>query len=243
MRAYRIAREVIRADEEWAPAQRLQGAERSAQAELMNGIDSLVDTVTRWYVAWPQEGSLEEVVEAGRAGFERYAAALPALGGDERERRRTETVQRLTAAGVPEPLARAHALRPDLVHAPDVTSVATATGRSIEDVAEVFFALGQELRLDWMEREMARVRSATRMQRWALQAVREDAYRARREVAEQALVEAADAPPPVAVERFVAARAEPVRRLAGLLRGLAREGDPDLAGFTLAVRQLRALAV
>ena len=32
-----------------------------------------------------------------------------------------------------------------------------------------------------------------------------------------------------------------VRRLDTLMRALSREGDPDLAGVTLAVRQLRAL--
>jgi glutamate dehydrogenase len=32
-----------------------------------------------------------------------------------------------------------------------------------------------------------------------------------------------------------------VGRLEAFLRTLAREGDPDLAGLTLAVRQLRAL--
>jgi glutamate dehydrogenase len=43
------------------------------------------------------------------------------------------------------------------------------------------------------------------------------------------------------VEAFLAAREPRVRRLNVLLRALAREGDPDLAGLTLAVRQLRAV--
>jgi glutamate dehydrogenase len=93
-----------------------------------------------------------------------------------------------------------------------------------------------------MERELDRVRSATRMQRWALQAVREDAFHARREVTEHALLTVDGQDTDAAVERFVEARAEPVRRLDAVMRALAREGDPDLAGLTLAVRGLRALA-
>jgi glutamate dehydrogenase len=246
MRAYRIARDVIRADALWDPIERLRDADRAAQAELMTGVDDLVEAVTRWYVAWPLDGTLEEIVEHGREAFDRYAAALPRFGGEERARRREEAVRRLVAAGVPEAMAQAHALRADLVHGPDVTRTAARTGRSVEDVAEAFFSLGAALRLDWMETELARVRSATRVQRWALQAVREDAAEARRDVTEQALRAAGDAPAEEAVEeaveRFLEARAEPARRLADLLRALSREGDPDLAGFTLAVRQLRALA-
>jgi glutamate dehydrogenase len=92
-----------------------------------------------------------------------------------------------------------------------------------------------------MERELARVRSSTRMQRWALQAVREDALMARRELAESALRESPGAEPLEAVERFLHEHAAQVARLEAFLRTLAREGEPDLAGLTLAVRQLRAL--
>jgi glutamate dehydrogenase len=80
------------------------------------------------------------------------------------------------------------------------------------------------------------------MQRWALQAVREDAIQARREVAEQALLEGDGLDPDAVVERFLDAHEGPARRLEGFLRALAREGDPDLAGLSLAVRQLRSLA-
>ena len=45
-----------------------------------------------------------------------------------------------------------------------------------------------------------------------------------------------------AVERFEADDEEGVRRLHAFLRTLGRDGEPDLAGLTLAVRQLHALA-
>jgi glutamate dehydrogenase len=81
------------------------------------------------------------------------------------------------------------------------------------------------------------------MQRWALQALREDASQVRRELAGGVLAEAADgASAAEAVEAFLAERGGALRRLEGFLRSLSREGEPDLAGLTLAVRQLRALA-
>jgi glutamate dehydrogenase len=241
VRAFRIAREVVDAAALWDPVEQLQDVGRTAQAELMAGIDALVEATTRWYAAWPPAGSLGEVIDAGRSGFERYAAVLGELADEDELRRREETERRLVAAGVSEAMAREHAQRQELVHAPDVIRAAAVSGRPIEEVARVFFALGSELSLDWLERELDRVRSSTRMQRWALQAVREDAFQARREVTEQALRGADGLPPEAAVARFVEGHAESVNRLAGLLRALAREDEPDLAGLTLAVRQLRAL--
>jgi glutamate dehydrogenase len=207
----------------------------------MAGVDALVEATTRWYLAYAPDVGLAEVVAAGREGFERLEAVLPELGGEERRARREQAVKRLTDRGVPESVARAHALSPELVHAPDIITVARATGRPLEEVAQVFFAVGAELRLDWLETELARVRSATRMQRWALQAVREDAYLARRELALAVLAEGDGRPADEAVERFAATREAATNRLSTFLRALARDGDPDLAGLTLAVRQLRAV--
>ena len=189
VRAFRIAREVTGADARWEVVERLEGVDRAPQLELMSGVDPLVEETTRWYLTWEPEGDIEETIAAGRDGFERLAAVLGELGSEERRRRREQTAERLIGLGVPEELARAHALRPEQRYAPDMVWVAGATGRPIEKVAEVFFAVGAELRLDWIEAELERIPATTRMQRWALQAVREDAAQVRRELAGGVLAE------------------------------------------------------
>jgi glutamate dehydrogenase len=241
VRAFRIAREVLSADTDWDVIERLDGIDRACQVELMNGMDAQVEAATRWFLTWEPEGDIPETIAAGRDGFSRLAAVLGELGTDERRARREQTVARLQEQGVPAELARAHALRPELVHAPDMVWVSGSTGRPIEEVARVFFAVGAELRLDWLEAELARVPVSSRMQRWALQAVREDALQARRELAGSVLAEGGDRPAEEAVESFLADRSERVRRFNGFLRSLSREGDPDLPGLTLAVRQLRSI--
>jgi glutamate dehydrogenase len=241
VRAFRIAVAVTGANPLWEAIEGLDGIDRAAQMELLGGVDSLVEMTARWYLTWAPGAGLEETIAAGRDGFDRLAAALPNLGTEERRRTRAETVERLVGDGVPEGVATAHALRAELVHTPDMVAVAATTGRSIEDVARVFFALGAELRLDWLERELNRVRSATRMQRWALTAVREDSFNARRWLAESALGSAPGTEPVVACERFLHEHAAGARRLDTFLRALAREGEPDLAGLALAVRQLGTL--
>ena len=84
-------------------------------------------------------------------------------------------------------------------------------------------------------------RSVGRMQRWALQAVREDGRRARREIAEHALMATPSAGPEEAVSDFLAAHLEDCRRLEAFMRTLSREPAADMAGIALAVRQLRSL--
>jgi glutamate dehydrogenase len=241
VRAYRIAREMTGAAGRWDAVEELDGIDRSVHSELLGGVDALVEATARWYLANAPGAPLQETIEAGREGFERVTRVLPELGTEERRRQRAEIVERLAAAGVPEQVARGQALRSAQMQIPHMIAVASATGRPIEDVARAGFSLGAELRLDWIERELARVPATTRMQRWAVQAVRDDAYRARRELAERALRESQDGDPVAAVRSFLDARSGPVARLDGFMRALAREGDPDLAGLTLAVRNLQAI--
>ena len=72
--------------------------------------------------------------------------------------------------------------------------------------------------------------------------MREDAAQVRRELAGGVLAESSAGTPQEAVESYLAERGDALRRFTGFLRSLSREGEPDLAGLTLAVRQLRALA-
>jgi glutamate dehydrogenase len=234
VRAFRIAVEVTRAERHWEAVERLEGADRAAQVELMGGLDALVEATTRWYLG--SDGAIEHEVAAGREGFDRLSAIIGELGTDEHRRRREQTVERLVAMGVPEELARTHAIEPELVYAPDMVVIAGASGRPIEEIARAFFAVGERLRLDWMQAELARIPATSRMQRWALQAVREDANQVRRELAGAVLAEAGGD-----VSKFLEDRHDRVERLNAFLRSLAREGDPELAGLTLAVRQLRSI--
>ena len=126
VRAFRIAVEVTGADPLWEAIEGLEKLGRGEQLELLGGIDALVEATARWYLTCAPGAPFEETIAAGRDGFERLAAVLPQLGTDERRARREETVKRLTGEGVPEDVATAHALRAELVYAPDMVAVAEA---------------------------------------------------------------------------------------------------------------------
>jgi NAD-specific glutamate dehydrogenase len=193
--------------------------------------------VTRWYLQHPPEGALQEVIEAGHEGFDAIEDALEATMPDEVR----AVADRLRAQGVPETLAVAHALARDLVFAPDVILVAAECGRPLEEVGQAFAKMSEDLRYGWLEQELEDLPAAQRVQRWAVQALRDDARRARRRLVGQALAAAPDAPAREAVERFVAANAAGTNHLVTITRSLSVEGA-DLAGLMVVVRELRDLA-
>jgi glutamate dehydrogenase len=250
VRAYALAREVTDAAQRWEAIEDLdRSVDRTAVWELMAGVDWLVEVTTRWYLNHDVRGPLEPAIETGRAGFRRLAAVIPDLVADGWGEEREHIAQGLVERGVPEAMARAHAYQRALVHAPDI--IAAAEGgkpgeaggppRSVEEVAHGFFHMGEGLEIGWIERAIDGLPVGTRMQRWAMHALRDDVLRARRELVTRALQEAPDATVEEAVDRFLAAREGGRERLRAFTRTLAGDGEADLAGLTLAVRQLRAL--
>jgi glutamate dehydrogenase len=238
VRAYRIARDVTGAVGRWAAIDSLDaGLERAVESELVDGVERLVETVTRWYLQHSPAGPLEEIVVAGHEGFERLEDALdsaPPEGTD-------AEVERLTAAGVPEPIARAHALSGELAYAPDVIAVADETGREVEEVGVAFALLGDKLRFHWLEDELDSLPAAQRTQRWAVQGLRDDAHQARRDCVARALHESPGAPPDEALDAFLECRPGQCRHLNAVMRSLSVDGS-DLAGLMVAVRELHGLA-
>jgi glutamate dehydrogenase len=237
VRAYRIARDVTGATGRLAAIDALDtGLGRDVEVELVEGVDRLVEDVTRWYIHHAPSGGLGEVVEAGHEGFDALEDALEANAGE----RMAGTVERLGALGVPQTLALAHALTGDLVLAPDVLLVAGQSDRGLEEVGEAFALAGERLRFGWLEAELQELPAAQRVQRWAVQALRDDARRARREVVAQALAEHPDLPAAEALDRSIEARERRTDHLVSVMRSLSVDGA-DLAGLMVVVRELRAL--
>jgi glutamate dehydrogenase len=243
VRAYRIAREVTGARERWARVEELGPSLDSEVAwELLAGVDTLVRDVARWFLSLAQGADLPSTIERHRAGFLELETVMPGLRDEEWRTEHEAYAADLVGRGVPDDVARTQAFQRAMIHAPDVVAVADDTGRDVIEAAKALFEVGEGLRLEWLEHEIEHLPSATRLQRWAEQAVLDDVLEARRVLALKALQESPEAPAEQAVEAFLHSREEPRRRLAAFTRALALEGSTDLAGLSLAVRHLRELA-
>jgi glutamate dehydrogenase len=242
VRAYRIARDVTGAVEGWEAIESLTGElEPALVDELLGGVHRLVEVAARWYLQHAS-GQLGRAVQAHAEPFRRFAEVLATVPPESWRQQREREAWRLMDRGVPEAIARRHALRPFLVHAPNVVSVAAETGRSVEDVTRAFFLVGEAAYIDWLEERLSTVPATTRWHRWALQAVEDDLLSARRRLAEEVVAHADGRSVEEGMRAFAREHDDPTRRLARFLRGLALEEASDLAAVTVAVRQIRALA-
>jgi glutamate dehydrogenase len=244
VRAYRIARAVTGAEARWDAVESLpRSIDRHVMTDLMGGVDRLVEAAARWYLAHDDTGSLEDRIAAAEAPFARLIAVLPDIGGEEWREHRRDVAGKLVEQGVPEEVAWAHALSPELMQALDIIAVAEDTGSAVEDVTRAFHALAERLDVVWLLGALDELPQATRTQRWAVQAVREDCLEALAELARSALRHAGeDAVPIAAVDTYLDAHAAQRRRLGAVTASLTVEGAGDLPALMLAVRALRALA-
>ena len=242
VRAFRIARDVTGAVERWADVEALDGLiDPRIQNELMNGVDWLVETSSRWYLVHAAGRHLAEAVGDARASFEELSAVIDQIGPETWREEHEHAARRLEAEGVPPALAQRHAFQAELVHGPDIITVAHATGRTVLEVTRAFFLLGERLQLDWLENQVEAMPSGSRWQRWALQSVEDDLFTLRRTLAEAVLDECGALPIDEAVDKFIESRTETFARLQRFMRSLAVDGMGDLAQLTVALRQIRSL--
>jgi glutamate dehydrogenase len=211
------------------------------QNELMSGVDWLVEAVSRWYLVQPAGQRLAEAIEESRDAFAELSRIISTIGPESWREQRERTVLRLLAAGVPEEVARRHAFQAELVHGPDIISIAHESGRSVEELSRAFFLLGERLDIDWLEFRLEELPAGSKWQRWAVQSMEDDIFLVRRQLVERAIAESDGEPMDQAIERFLERREEAFARLQRFMRGLAMEGVSDLAHLTVALRQVRAL--
>jgi glutamate dehydrogenase len=242
VKAFRIARDVTGSIDRWADIEALDGQiDPELQGELLNGVDWLVETTSRWYLVRAEGQRMSEAVDQARDSFAELSDVIDQIGPEAWREEHEHEARRLVAEGVPPVLARRHAFQAELVHGPDIIAVAHATGRSVLEVARGFFLLGERLEIDWLESQLESMSVGTRWQRWAQQSMEDDLFNLRRQLAEVALAECGPLPIDEAVEKFLESRSEPLGRLQRFMRGLAVDGMSDLAQLTVALRQIRAL--
>ncbi len=243
VRSYRIAREVTGAEERWDAIEGLVGTiEPGLQSELMEGVDWLVESISRWHLAHPTAEPMAGAIASARGAFQEISDALPDIGPVQWRTERKLVVRQLVDQGVPEPVARRHAYQGELAHAPDIIELGHISGRPIRYVARVFFLLGQLFGVNWLEARVDQLPAASRWHRRAIQTVEEDLLDLRRELAERVLSEASpEATPQEAMESYLATRGKSHDRLTRFMRSLALDGVDDVASVIVAIRQIRAL--
>jgi glutamate dehydrogenase len=244
VRAYTASREVFELRELWGEIEALDGR-ISAETQISMLLRSrvLLERSTRWLLR-NRRRPLD--IAATISYFARdvavVAEALPGLlGAGEHELVHGEAGQ-LAAAGVPPALAEKLAQLEALVPALDIVEIAGSADLDPVLVAEVYFALGARVELQWLRDEIVALPRDTRWNALARAALRDDVY------AEQAALTAEVLRVPAdglsageRVEAWLSHNDDAVGRCLQVLTEMRAAGPPDLALLSVAVREVRNL--
>jgi glutamate dehydrogenase len=215
------------------------------QIRLLLEVRTLAERASRWLLR-----NRRQPLDI-RGTVEHFAPAVPLLADEiprllacteEAEQAFRAAVARFTADGVPEALATRVATMPALFSALDVIDVAHATGRELQQVAGVYFALDQHLQLNWLRERILRLPRDDRWQTLARAALRDDLYAVRAALTAEVLQVGGPAQDSdQLIRRAFANNQAAIGRCLGVLRDIAADDRADLATLSVALREVRGL--
>jgi glutamate dehydrogenase len=243
IRAYVVVREVFGLRDMWAAVEALDNqVPTSAQTMVYLETRRLLDRAVRWLVSSRRSPlDVPAEIERLRAGIANLLPKLETLfRGTERETLRAHATG-LASRGLPEPLAE-RATR--LVYGfglLDVVEVANMTGHPLDRVAEVYFVLSEQFRVDELLSKISLLPREDRWQTLARMALRYDLYAALAALTAEVLNSTPDdLPAPQRVRAWEEANASSIARTRNAI-GEFGDSRADLAALSVLLRQIRTL--
>ncbi|MEC9344901.1 MAG: NAD-glutamate dehydrogenase [Pseudomonadota bacterium] len=211
----------------------------AVQTRMLSIVQDLMARAATWFLLnWPQPLDGAAIVARFRPAIEALKADLGnRLGTMERadfERRRDG----LVAEGVPQALAADVAALSPLATALDIVDAAEDAGREMGEVAQVYFALGGRLGLDWIRAQAIALAPESSWDRQAVAMLVDDSYTQQRKLVVQAFA-GANGQPPLAA--FEAASSAGLARVDQVMNEIRSGGAVDIARLVLANRQVARL--
>ena len=235
----------------WHGIEALDGrVDAALQIRMLLEARRLITRGSLWFLRYGAAGlDVASYLESFRPGIERYCAHLAAEQPEEATGARAARRAELETQGVDPDLARAVAGLDALASAPDVVRIAASAGAAVEDVARLYFAVGERFRLDWLRAAAEHLRATTGWQRLAIETFVDDLYGHQAQLAARVLAGAPPAGAPIdsraaaraAVDAWAAAHGAAATRLDHLLDEIRSAGELELAMLVAVNGQLRTL--
>ncbi|MGH8745741.1 MAG: NAD-glutamate dehydrogenase domain-containing protein, partial [Burkholderiales bacterium] len=245
VRAYMVTREAYGMVAYWQATEALDlRVPDRKQGALLLESGRLIVRATLWLLR--NRRHLADVAAAiayFRPGVEALAALLPGVLSVPEREAYDKTRAGFAQAGVPAPLAAQAASFDSLAAATDLVEAAEALGRSIEDMAAAYFALGSRLEFPWLRARVAGLAADSHWQALAKAALRDDLASMQRNLTADALRGAAGERDAVqAIGAWEESNRPLLERFRQVLIDLKTQGTLDLAMVSVAMRELRNIA-
>jgi glutamate dehydrogenase len=200
----------------------------------------LVERATLWFV---QNRSHPIDVAAAMASaapaIAALKAALPEVLPPAARERFDATVASYAKDGAPVDLATEAAKLPVLAGATDIVKLAEGDAGKIGTAAEVYYAVGDRLSLDWLRASAQAIAASTSWQKQAIAAIVDELFAFQAELAARVLASSQQAPG--TTDDWLKARGPIYLRAQQILGEMQASGAADLAMLAVANRQMRAL--
>ena len=246
-RSYTVAREVFGMREIWSEIEALDAqVPAEIQTRMLLDVRRLLERATRWLLRNRRPPlDIAQTVEHFTAGAQELTGELPNLLLEADRDALERSVEALTGEGVPEGLAHRVVSLNSLFSALDIVDVASSASRPVEEVASVYFTVGDRLWLHWLRERIDALPRQDRWQTLARAALRDDLYSQQISLTAEVLRSAEVEKPedaPEAVEAWIEARSTPAARTLGMLSDIRNGGVFDLSTLSVALREIRNLA-
>jgi glutamate dehydrogenase len=239
-RAWIVAREVFRFPQLWAEIDELTGdVALDTQLDLFLDCRRMVERGALWLLRHrrPPIG-ITAAIDDFKPGMAKLAVALePALTGRMADVVRSREASRL-AAGVPERLAERAGAWPLLHTGFDLIELAATYGRDVAELARVDWQIFDRLELLWLWDGIGALPRSDRWQTQGRSALRDDLLTALGELT-RTVIESSGG----SVDAWLEANERAVARATAMFTEIRRAESYDLTALSVALRQLRNLAL
>jgi glutamate dehydrogenase len=241
--AWLVAREVFDMPGFWAQVEALDGqVDVATQIALLLEGRKLVERAARWLLHNRRPPfDIRATIEFFSAGMDAIGAGLPKLLAGRDLAGFTERQEAFIARDVPVTLAERVAAMVPAYSAFDVVEIAAATGREIEETAEVYFDLADRLQIARLRDQITALPRDDRWNTMARAALRDDLYAAHAALARDVLMVTGPGSPEQRLAEWVARNGPAVQRATQTLTEIWQNDRFTVATLSVAVRAIRTL--
>ena len=214
------------------------------QAGLLIDSGRLLDRGTSWFLRSRRlQDDMAATIKRFAPGVEALATALPKLLDPDDHANLDAAIARSTAQGAPPELAARVVSQDRLYAALDIVEEAGETERPVETVARIYFELATLLGLPWLREQIGALPADLHWQTLARGAMQDDLSGLQRAITRDVLGGGADATAPRLVNAWQAGNRGAIERVGRLLAELRSAPATDAAMLSVALRELRNLAL
>jgi glutamate dehydrogenase len=199
-----------------------------------------------WFLGHGVKDALGDAVTLYRGGVEQLRGHYRDLLSPEQLAETDARIQRFTADGVPDDIARDIGLLPLLAVAPEIARLAGDTGHGLATVATLYFGLGARIGLDRLRLLASRITAGEHWDRLAIRRLSDDLFAAQRAISQTLLADMAKSASPAdaasAIDAWANAHQDALTGTRDFLASLEMSGELSIAKLTLASSQVHKLS-